>query len=619
MRSSCQSFCLGVAGLFLAALAFCGCANKGYPEGGPRDVTPPHVTEERPASFSTGFDKKSINIYFDEYVALKGINEKFIISPPQAKKPKVRLRAKYVMVEFLDSLRPDMTYSLDFADAIVDNNEGNPLGFYRYVFSTGEVIDTLELSGKVVDAATNEPVLNSSVFLYENATDSMPLKEIPTYMGLTDSSGCFRITNIREADYKVLAVMDENRDYKYTPEGERVAFLDTAVHPVVFPVTRTDTIGEDSIVERSFLAYGPNNLYLRMFMETPTQLYMTDEARSQREMLRFTFSVPAKNEFAIQLLDTVVEGDWYFREVSRGEDTVTLWIRDSSVYRRDTLRFALSYLRTDSVGMRSPYADTVKLVFTDKKKEDTKRKKKEEKPQVDFLKMTFGVGQEQDVNKGIPLEFDRPVTQEVAEHIRLLEKVDSLYEPVPFRLVADSTCVRKYRLEATWQPDSSYKIQVDSADIRDLYGRWNDKVEKKIRVHALEFYGKLTVHIENVEEKVILQLYKPDNRKDDKGNRIFNVVGEKRTSQSGDILFDFLHEGKYFLRAIMDANGDGRWTPGLYLRGLQAEQVRYLPVEINVKQNFDVEQSFDMRSDYIGGELKEDKSKSGTKKGTGKR
>lgn len=134
------------------------CANRGYPEGGPKDTTPPEVVNENPVSFSTDFSKKRIEIYFDEFVQLKDIDKKFIISPPQNKKPKVRLKGKYIQVEIQDTLRPNTTYSLDFGDAIADNNEGNPLGYYRYVFSTGPVIDSLELAGNVVNAESGEPM-----------------------------------------------------------------------------------------------------------------------------------------------------------------------------------------------------------------------------------------------------------------------------------------------------------------------------------------------------------------------------------------------------------------------------------------------------------------------------
>ena len=274
--------------MLVMAVVVYACASRGYPEGGPKDTTPPQVILEEPASFTKNFDKKRVNIYFDEFVQLKDINEKFIISPPQKKKPKPRLKGKYVQVEFVDSLKPNTTYTLDFADAISDNNEGNPLGFYRYVFSTGNEIDSLELSGQVVNAESGEPVLNVYVELYSNLADSMPLLEVPDYVARTDSSGFFRLTNLKDTIYRVVAIQDDNRDYKYTPEAEMFAYLDTLVRPVVMTMTRVDTfrvvdkiVGQDttmrdSIVTQEYLGFGPNNLYLRLFQEKLTQLYMTD-------------------------------------------------------------------------------------------------------------------------------------------------------------------------------------------------------------------------------------------------------------------------------------------------------------------------------------------------------
>ncbi len=621
-RNSYRSACLVCLGALFISIILHSCANKGYPEGGPKDTTPPKVIAEVPASFSKDFKKKSVNIYFDEFVQLKNIQEKFIISPPMAKKPQVRLRAKYIIVELGDSLRPNTTYSLDFADAIVDNNEGNPLGYYRYVFSTGNTLDTLELSGNVVDAQTNEPVIGSYVFLYSDPRDSLPLLQIPDYLARTDSSGFFRLTNLKEADYKVLAVMDDNRDMKYTPEAEQFAFLDSLVRPVVMPVTRVDTLGGDSLVVRSYNAFGPNNLYLRMFKEKLTQLYMTDNNRKQRELLYFTFSIPGENDFSLELMDTVVTDKWYFPEVSPGRDTIRLWIKDSTIYKRDTLKLQLSYLRTDSTGMFVNRLDTVKLVYTDKdkgKNSRRKKKKEEEKPKIEFLQVNVGVEQDHDLNKGITLEFDRPVTMDIREHILLAEKVDTVYQPTDFTFRQDSTQIRRFYLEKTWEPEKEYELTIDSAAISDIYGHINERVEKKFKIRAYETYGKLMVTLKGVHGQVILQLYKPDSKKDENGQKTFNVLDQKIVDKDSKITFDYLREGKYKLRAVLDANGNGEWDTGLYLKGIQPEEVRYLPIEINVKQNFDVEQEFDLNSSYRGGEgkAKEEDKKPGRKDRSG--
>ena len=580
------------------------CANRGYPEGGPKDTTPPKVVLEQPASFSKNFDKKYVDVYFDEYVQLKNITEKFIISPPQLKKPKVSLRGKYVRVSFVDTLNPNTTYSLDFADAIVDNNEGNPLGYYRYVLSTGNEIDSLELSGNVVDAETNDPQLNMYVFLYQNHADSVPIKQIPDYVARTDSSGFFRVTNLRDATYKIIAVGDDNRDYKFTPEGEQVAFIDTLVRPVVMNMVKMDTIHNDtlktdSIVSTEYLAYGPNNLYLRMFQEDLTQLYLVDGDRKEREKLTFLFSIPAKNDFKIELLGQEQPENWYINEHSAGNDTLNLWLTDSLIYKKDSLHFVLTYLRSDSLKRYVPYSDTVKYIFKDKKSTaNAKKKNDDKKPAIEFLKINSSTGNEQDLNTGLFLEFDRPVKEEQLKSIQLLEKKDTLYIPVEYTLRSDSLRIRQFMLDYKWVPEQEYMLKIDSATIYDIYGRHNNKMEQKFKVQSPEFYGKVMLSVLGVDgRQIIVQLYKAETGKSSTGKKTFSVVAQKIIDKDETITFDYLKEGKYKVRAIIDANRNGKWDTGLYLKKIQPEEVIYMPSELNVKQNFDIEQEFKLNKD----------------------
>lgn len=603
-----------LVGTLLLIVLFHACANRGYPEGGPKDTTPPKVVGETPPSYTTNFNKKRVSIYFDEYIQLKDINGKFIISPPQKKSPKVRLMGKYVQVDFVDSLRPNTTYSLDFADAIVDNNEGNPLGFYRYVFSTGNTIDSLELSGNVVNAESGEPVLNMFVLLYENHADSLPLKELPSYVARTDSSGFFRLTNLRDTTYRIVALGDNNRDYKYTPEGEMFAFLDTFVRPVVIPMERHDTItridsivGKDTITSDSiftvrFLAYGPNNLYLRLFTEDLTQLYMVNDDRKERERLEFIFSIPAQNDFQITLWDTLatepLPEDWYIKEYSAGNDTISIWIKDSTVYKRDTLHFIVNYLRTDSLG-RSLYADTNRYVFRDKPENKRGKKKDEPKtPQMKFLTINSNASGEFDKNRRVTVSFDRPIHREDVEHIQLLQKVDTLWEPKEFKLIEDPLKIRQFYVDTELEFEKEYMLKVDSGMIYDIYGRHNNKLERAFKIRPEEYYGKIMLNMKGVQGDVIVQLYKSDAGKSDNGKRKYAVVAEKKINKDELVTFDFLQEGKYKLRAILDKNGSGKWDTGLYLQNRQPEEIIYLPVEINVKQNFDFEQEFDLQKPY---------------------
>lgn len=601
-------------GIMVVALCIYACANRGYPEGGPKDETPPQVVEEVPLSYTTNFKAKRVNIYFDEFVQLNDINNKFIFSPPVKKDPKVSLKGKYVQVAIPDSLRENTTYSLDFADAIVDNNESNPLGFYRYVFSTGERIDTLELGGTVVNAESYEPVLGVLVALYEKSGDSIPLKELPDYIARTDSSGNFRLTNLREGHYRVMAIEDANRDKMYTPESEMFAWMDTTVFPVVEPATRVDTfhviekiveadtILRDSIVRTDYLAYGPSNLYLRLFLEKLTQLYLVEDDRKEREQLNFIFSIPGENGLEVTLWDTLatepLPQDWYFKEHSAGNDTLTLWIKDSTVYKKDTLNVILSYMRSDSTGQWERYSDTARYTFRAKEKKEGKSKKKDEDaPKVEFLEIKSNISGDLDLGARLYLEFSRPINKSTLDSIRVLEKVDTVYQLIPFQVVEDSLRVRRVFVDAAWKAGGEYQLQIDSATIYDIYGRFNDKLEKKFKVRTEEYYGKIMVNVRGVDCPTIVQLYKAENGKSENGKRTYNVVQSKEVEQDGEVVFPLLPEGKYCVRAILDRNGNGVWDTGLYLKHRQPEEIVYLRGEIAVKQNFDVEQDFD-----IGGE-----------------
>ena len=601
-------------GIMVVALCIYACANRGYPEGGPKDETPPQVVEEVPLSYTTNFKAKRVNIYFDEFVQLNDINNKFIFSPPVKKDPKVSLKGKYVQVAIPDSLRENTTYSLDFADAIVDNNESNPLGFYRYVFSTGERIDTLELGGTVVNAESYEPVLGVLVALYEKSGDSIPLKELPDYIARTDSSGNFRLTNLREGHYRVMAIEDANRDKMYTPESEMFAWMDTTVFPIVEPATRVDTfrviekiveadtILRDSIVRTDYLAYGPSNLYLRLFLEKLTQLYLVEDDRKEREQLNFIFSIPGENGLEVTLWDTLatepLPQDWYFKEHSAGNDTLTLWIKDSTVYKKDTLNVILSYMRSDSTGQWERYSDTARYTFRAKEKKEGKSKKKDEDAlKVEFLEIKSNISGDLDLGARLYLEFSRPINKSTLDSIRVLEKVDTVYQLIPFQVVEDSLRVRRVFVDAAWKAGGEYQLQIDSATIYDIYGRFNDKLEKKFKVRTEEYYGKIMVNVRGVDCPTIVQLYKAENGKSENGKRTYNVVQSKVVEQDGEVVFPLLPEGKYCVRAILDRNGNGVWDTGLYLKHRQPEEIVYLRGEIAVKQNFDVEQDFD-----IGGE-----------------
>ena len=360
------------------------------------------------------------------------------------------------------------------------------------------------------------------------------ITELPDYIARTDSSGNFRLTNLREGHYRVMAIEDANRDKMYTPESEMFAWMDTTVFPVVEPATRVDTfhviekiveadtILRDSIVRTDYLAYGPSNLYLRLFLERLTQLYMVEDDRKEREQLNFIFSIPGENGLEVTLWDTLatepLPQDWYFKEHSAGNDTLTLWIKDSTVYKKDTLNVILSYMRSDSTGQWERYSDTARYTFRAKEKKEGKSKKKDEDaPKVEFLEIKSNISGDLDLGARLYLEFSRPINKSTLDSIRVLEKVDTVYQLIPFQVVEDSLRVRRVFVDAAWKAGGEYQLQIDSATIYDIYGRFNDKLEKKFKVRTEEYYGKIMVNVRGVDCPTIVQLYKAENGKSENG------------------------------------------------------------------------------------------------------
>lgn len=602
----------------LTVLIIYACANRGMITGGEQDVTPPKITAEIPVSYSTNFKTNRIDIYFDEFVQLKDINNQFVISPPMKKKPKTSLRGKYIRVEFQDTLKPGTTYSLDFGNAIVDNNESNPLGYYRYVFSTGPQIDSMELAGRVLDAETQLPILGAMVLFYANHADSAAILELPSYVAMTDSSGNFRVTNMRDSIYRVLALSTETKSLQYIPraEGQKIGFIDSLVKTVSFPAVQYDTIRpdtvelaarktkkgvelevltHDTVIVRNYTAYGPVNLFMTLFEEEPVYLDMDNFSRPEREKMEFTFSIPADNRLQVhflglQLLDDPEQKHLFVEEHSAGRDTITLWMKDSLIYKIDSLRAELRYLKTDSTG-RSMTADTVWMIYKDKPLPKGKRKQQDSIPEIKYLTIASSLSNVMDLNKNITLEFDRPVVETSMDSIKLFEMIDSVWTRVPYELKHDSLKIRRYYICHQWKPETEYRLSIDSASIFSIYGLFNNKLESSFKTKAMEDYGRILLTLSGLNTPVILQLYQGSTKD-------LKILDEKILNTNGEVVFDYLNEGTYMVRAILDRNGNGKWDTGDYMKHLQPEEIKYLPGEFKIKKNFDIEQSYDLSLTY---------------------
>jgi hypothetical protein len=358
-----------------------------------------------------------------------------------------------------------------------------------------------------------------------------------------------------------------------------------------------DTLSKDTVVEREYVMFGPSNLLLVMFEEEPVQLYMTGEERKERERLDFTFSIPRENRLKLSLPGREVPDDWYLTERSGGHDTLSLWIKDSLIYKIDSLEVELSYLYTDSLGRIEPRADTTLLVFTEKKPEKPRQRYREgEEPAVPpapglkLLDVTVSAGSPHDLNRPLVLTFGKPVVVADVERLVLLEKVDTTWQPARYQARQDSLKIRRFEVSYKWKPGTDYRLTADSMAIHDIYGLYTPALDVKFTTKKLDAYAKVIANVTGVTSPVILQLCQ--------GDKEVKVVDERWTDANGKVIFDYLKEGKYLLRVVIDRNGNKRWDTGDFLQRLQPEEIKYLPQELNLKQNFDIEQDVEVDKEY---------------------
>ncbi|MGL5772265.1 MAG: Ig-like domain-containing protein, partial [Bacteroidales bacterium] len=420
------------------------CANIGRPGGGPKDETPPRFIRSNPPQNSVNSHKRKLDLEFDENILIEKVAEKVIISPPQKEMPEIRSNGRRLHIELKDSLKDSTTYVIDFSDAIVDNNEKNPLKDFSFAFSTGAVIDTFRMSGTVLNAADLEPVTGILVGVQSNLNDStfttLPFEKITQ----TDQFGKFNIKNISQKDYRYYALKDINRTYMFDMPNEDIAFTERIVRPESEPTTVNDTIfnqtGEiDSVMVQNTIKFIPDDLLLLSFNENFKNLYLEKEERKDRRKIELFFTAPMDSLPELKPLN-FDDQDWSILEKSLHNDTLTYWIKDSSIYNMDTLRFEAKYLRTDSLKELSMFTDTLQLVFRDRTIQSKKKKKDKEAEEVkvELLQVKPLFGRDFEIKGVASYEFNEPIVKLDPKAFHVTEKVDTIWKDIPFELEGDS-------------------------------------------------------------------------------------------------------------------------------------------------------------------------------------
>lgn len=585
-----------LAAALILALSIYSCANMSRPGGGPYDVTPPKFVKSTPAPGELNVSKQRVEIEFDEIIQVESPGEKVVVSPPQKDMPEIRATGRKVSILLKDSLLPNTTYTIDFSNAIVDNNEKNPLYNFAYAFSTGPKIDTLQVSGILLNASDLEPVTGMMVGLHSNLDDSafqkLPLERIAS----SDERGHFTIRNVAPGKYRLFALKDLNRDYRFDNPSEEIAFFDSIVVPTADVKLHVDTLWKDSVTIDTIIEYNhthfyPNDILLTSFNEGFQSQYLDKEERTDRRKISLYFKAPADSLPRLKPLN--FEGDdWAILERSVHNDTLHYWIKDSLIYNMDTLLFAAEYLRTDSLRQLSPYNDTLKFIMRKRVNKSTpkKEKKKEtdsiEAPEIKFLQMTPKASGKLDVYKSLEYTFAEPIQSYDRSKIHLEQKRDTLWIPIAdslFNFQQDTLALRNYKLSYKWAPGETYRVTMDSIAFTNIYGLFTDDYNQEFTVKALEEYANLYLAITGPTGPAVVEILDSN----DKPIRSAPVI-------DGGAEFMYLNPGTYYARLYIDRNENGQYDTGNYAEKRQPEEVSYYPQALELKANWDVEQDWDI-------------------------
>ncbi|MBO5951749.1 MAG: Ig-like domain-containing protein [Bacteroidaceae bacterium] len=605
-RADIKSILTNTALFFIISVVLLGCAAVGTPDGGPYDDTPPKVVGSSPKLEETNVKNKTVRIDFDEYIKLENASEKVIISPPQKEQPEIQVNGKDIQIKLIDSLQPNTTYTIDFSDGIVDNNEGNPLGDFCFSFSTGSQLDTMEVSGYVLNAADLEPIKGIQVGLYSNLADSAFTTQQFQRVSRTDGSGHFVIRGIKPGKYRIYALNDMDQSFSYSQRSETMAWSDSIIVPSSTEAYREDTIWNedkitiDTILTVEYTRFLPDNIVLRAFTATPNIQYLAKSDRNTHEKIELQFAIPVDSMPVIKGLN-FNEKDAYIVEHTARYDTITLWMKDTTIYYNDTLRFSLQYLATDTNGLLTDHIDTLSLtpkrsrarIVQDEQKRAKDEAEKFEKdlkrlerngdsigiarlmlPKTKFLPIEH-TSSTMALNDTYTLSFNEPVTFLSDTAVKVLKMEDSTWVKVPFEIEQDSLLIRDYKIYAEWRPEETYKILIDSASVVGLYGLHNDALEHEIRFAPLDTYSTFTVNVANPKSSYLIELL------DNKGD-----ITRRGRIKEGKVDFFFLIPGKYYVRLIDDVNMNNKWDTGEYAEKRQPEDVYYINKVFDLKHDW---------------------------------
>lgn len=602
-----------IFGVVIGIIVLChlstGCANRGVgPQGGPIDSIAPVIVKSSPANGATNVQSKEVVLNFDEYVQIEGAVDNILVSPPQKHVPEIKAVGKHVSVLFQDSLQENTTYTIDFGNQIVDLHEKNPYEDLTFAFSTGQTIDSLAIFGHLIDAENLNPVSGIVVGLHEVAGDSAFHSTPFIRIGRTNSEGEFSIKNIKPGTYKLYALQDNSRDYVHQP-GEGLAFYDEPITPYINSRIETDTlflkdtldsVGNripDSVFTAEYVYYEPSDLLLYLFKEDVQRLYFQRAFRKEAHAFQLIFGAPQPQLPTLSALrledDTLGANTTWVNflehclvQANATLDTITYWLTDSSAIQMDSIRFAMTYVKTDSVYNLVSQTDTILAVYRAPFMSERTKKAMLQKKQKTGLTLKLNSKQPMNYFDTLALVSATPLGAYSKDkiHLQMLHN-DTVWTDVPFTMPSISGCMLQLPIYYNWKSDSEYRLLLDSAAISDVYGVANKEDKYSIRVRSIEEYSTIDIILQPYDPTIIIQLLNAQDK----------PVYEQ-AARPNRTTFANIEPGVYYMRLILDINGDGKWTTGSLAEKRQPEQVIYFPKKLNLRANWNFEETFGWQS-----------------------
>ena len=566
------------------------CANtQTPPSGGPKDTIPPVIEKIYPILGQTNVPthKTQLKIEFNEYVQVKDPKSLFL-SPPLEKAPKFKMKGKTVVVYFESDLDSNKTYTMDLTNAIGDNNEGNMFPGFTLVFSTGDRIDSMMVTGLVQDCNSLKPLKGATVMLYKDHADSALFLKRPDAAVKTDEWGFFSMRNIQDTVYRMYAIIDENNNNKYDPETEKVAFIDTLIQPVTIVNDSLPELQKYDMKDTLNCLARKTEFELNIFREKPSKQLIVNKERVGERTAYITFMAPYAQIDSIWIKG--VPAEKLITQFNIMQDSLEIWVNDPKP-QPDTLFLNVNYMKTDTLGLLNSFTEEIKLVKP--KKGPAKTSSKDIKKEDTLAVFTMDAKPENIEQYGFVMEFKYPLVESAFDSLTFRSVNPRQQESIgKYTVERDSLNLRKFTIRPSeqLQPGYEYFLKIPHRKFKDINGFYNDSSEVKVTLPNDDNLSTLSLTMSNVNNKYIVDLL---NEKRDKVLRSY-IIDSDRV-----LPFPYLKAGKYSIRITEDLNRNGIVDTGILLEKKQPEKVKFYKLQdgtflIDIPEKMEIEQSIDI-------------------------